>query len=176
MNRLFPCVLIFTGADIVRRIAVAKTLRKNLVKHRSIHPIRLPVIRQQHKIIGLIRQIGRHAILCIKEDLLIRHQLEPVLVAVLRDRELCRVIGQPVFLLNPLSLVVTLRPIGQGAHPDAFDRRIRRKTDRDRNPVSQLRCPAGYKIRRSVTVYAVQPVVMHLFSSCMVFCFETVEK
>ena len=78
---------VFAILDIVGGVAVAEPLREDLVEHRLFDPRRLIIIRQQDKVISMVRQVGGDVPLGVEIDRICADKVKVVLDALLGDTQ-----------------------------------------------------------------------------------------
>ena len=149
-----PVLAVFAGLDVAAWVAVAETVRENLIENRLFYPFRLDIVRQEHKIVGVVRDIGSDFLLVIEIHRVIADQIEMILHPVFTHFQRRFVIHQPPLLFDNAHFLQLLRAIGNGAQKHMPHRRVLIHPEPDGSRLKQFGSRIAYKHSRPVAVYA----------------------
>ena len=152
-----PVERIFAVLNIVIRVAVTESIRKDLIEHSVLDPRGLPVVRQQNEIVGLIRQVCCDAKLVVVVHGIVADNVELILHTVFADPKLGRVIHQTVDDLAAFHLHQITYPIWYASEEDVLYWRILIHSQFDCDCFPQFWLWVTDKKSAAVTIYALQP-------------------
>ena len=158
VHRLISPVFEFPVLHVVGRIPVRKALRKDLVHDRAVRPGGLPEVGPQAEIVGMVGNIGGHAVLRIEIHRILCRKTEVITEPVFGDRNPGRIINKPVLFLCRKGLVISFEAVGEGHHHDMFHRRLFQEADTDLHRIPDAGRGIGDECLCAVTVDAVKPV------------------
>ena len=148
---------IFPGFDIVRRVSIAESLRKNLVKYRVLHPGRLHIVRQQDKIIAVLRKVGGDLLLGIEIDHILADNVKMILHPLFNHLQGALPIDKAIYFLRPVHIHLQLSAIGRGAKDHMLHRGIGIHPQANGDGFMKLWSRIGHKGGRAVGIDTFKP-------------------